>query len=223
MDRIRIRGGHRLNGVIAISGAKNAALPLMAAALLTDDTLSLTNVPHLADIATMADLLATLGCTISMDGNAANGGHDGHVLALQAKKIASTTAPYDLVRKMRASVLVLGPLVARKGKARVSMPGGCAIGNRPVDLHLKGSSRSAPRSSSPRAISRRARPRAASRAAISCFRSSRSARPKTCSWRRAWRTANPCCRMPRASRRSPIWPTAWSPWAPRSPASAPTP
>lgn len=138
MDRIRIRGGHRLNGVIPISGAKNAALPLMAAALLTDETLSLTNVPHLADIATMADLLATLGCGISMDGHAPNGGHDGRVLSLNAKTIASTTAPYDLVRKMRASVLVLGPLVAREGAARVSMPGGCAIGNRPVDLHLKG-------------------------------------------------------------------------------------
>ena len=138
MDSIRIRGGQRLNGVIHISGAKNAALPLMAAALLTDQPLTLTNVPHLADIATMADLLATLGVVISMDGDAPNGGHDGRVLTLSAAKIASTTAPYDLVRKMRASVLVLGPLVAREGKARVSMPGGCAIGNRPVDLHLKG-------------------------------------------------------------------------------------
>jgi UDP-N-acetylglucosamine 1-carboxyvinyltransferase len=138
MDRIRIRGGNRLNGVIPISGAKNAALPLMAAVLLTDETLSLTNVPHLADIATMADLLATLGVSISMNGHAPNGGHDGRALSLSAAKIASTTAPYDLVRKMRASVLVLGPLVAREGQARVSMPGGCAIGNRPVDLHLKG-------------------------------------------------------------------------------------
>jgi UDP-N-acetylglucosamine 1-carboxyvinyltransferase len=138
MDRIRIRGGHRLKGAIPISGAKNAALPLMAAALLTDDTLSLSNVPHLADIATMADLLATLGVSISMNGHAVNGGHDGRALSLRAKKITDTTAPYDLVRKMRASVLVLGPLVAREGKARVSLPGGCAIGNRPVDLHLKG-------------------------------------------------------------------------------------
>jgi UDP-N-acetylglucosamine 1-carboxyvinyltransferase len=138
MDRIRIRGGHRLKGVIPISGAKNAALPLMAASLLTDQTLTLTNVPHLADIATMADLLATLGVGISMNGDAPNGGHAGRTLELSAKKIASTIAPYDLVRKMRASVLVLGPLVAREGKARVSLPGGCAIGNRPVDLHLKG-------------------------------------------------------------------------------------
>lgn len=138
MDRIRIRGGRRLKGVIPISGAKNAALPLMAAALLTDKPLTLTNVPHLADIATMADLLATLGVQIGMDGHAPNGGHDGRVLTLHAKKIVDTTAPYDLVRKMRASVLVLGPLVAREGRARVSLPGGCAIGNRPIDLHLKG-------------------------------------------------------------------------------------
>ena len=138
MDKIRIIGGRRLKGSIPISGAKNAALPLMATVLLTDEPLSLTNVPHLADIATMADLLATLGVQISMDGDAPNGGSAGRVLTLQAKKIAATTAPYDLVRKMRASVLVLGPLVAREGKARVSLPGGCAIGNRPVDLHLKG-------------------------------------------------------------------------------------
>src|SRR5689334_19120050 len=103
MDRIRIRGGHRLKGVIPISGAKNAALPLMAAALLTDQTLTLTNVPHLADIATMADLLATLGVGISMNGEEANGGHFGRTLDLTAKKITSTEAPYDLVRKMRAS------------------------------------------------------------------------------------------------------------------------
>jgi UDP-N-acetylglucosamine 1-carboxyvinyltransferase len=137
MDRIRIRGGKRLTGEIPISGAKNAALPLMTASLLTTDTLRLGNLPHLADISTLARLLAELGVEISMDGDAP-GGHFGRVLALNARKITSTTAPYDLVRRMRASVLVLGPLVAREGIARVSLPGGCAIGNRPVDLHLKG-------------------------------------------------------------------------------------
>ncbi|MFT5540210.1 MAG: UDP-N-acetylglucosamine 1-carboxyvinyltransferase [Alphaproteobacteria bacterium] len=137
MDRIRIRGGKRLTGEIPISGAKNAALPLMTASLLTTDTLRLGNLPHLADISTLARLLAELGVEISMDGDAP-GGHFGRVLALNACKITSTTAPYDLVRRMRASVLVLGPLVAREGIARVSLPGGCAIGNRPVDLHLKG-------------------------------------------------------------------------------------
>ena len=138
MDRIRIRGGNRLEGEIPISGAKNAALPLMAASLVTDEPLSLGNLPHLADISTLASLLGELGVEIAMDGGAPNGGHVGRVLRLTARDITSTTAPYDLVRRMRASVLVLGGLVAREGVARVSLPGGCAIGNRPVDLHLKG-------------------------------------------------------------------------------------
>jgi UDP-N-acetylglucosamine 1-carboxyvinyltransferase len=138
MDRIRIRGGKRLKGTIPISGAKNAALPLMAASLLTDKTLSLGTLPHLADISTMASLLGELGVDISMEGDAPGGGYAGRVLALTTPKVTSTTAPYDLVRRMRASVLVLGALLARVGEARVSLPGGCAIGNRPVDLHLKG-------------------------------------------------------------------------------------
>ena len=136
MDQIRILGGKRLSGTIHISGAKNAALPLMAASLLTAETIRLANLPHLADISTMTDLLAQLGVEIRMDGLAGNGGHAGRVLSLRAGAIAGTTAPYDLVRTMRASVLVLGPLLARAGRARVSLPGGCAIGNRPVDLHL---------------------------------------------------------------------------------------
>ena len=137
MDRILIRGGRPLDGVIPISGAKNAALPLMAASLLTDGILTLSNLPHLIDISTMAHLLAGLGVDIRMNGDVTDGGHTGRVLELSAAGIADTTAPYDLVRKMRASVLVLGPLLARHGKATVSLPGGCAIGTRPVDLHLK--------------------------------------------------------------------------------------
>ena len=137
MDKIKISGGRRLQGKIAIGGAKNAALPLMAAALLTDETLTLSNLPHLADITSMANLLAQHGVALHLNGHAPNGGHTGRVLEMTAKEITSTTAPYDLVRKMRASVLVLGPIVARCGIARVSLPGGCAIGNRPVDLHLK--------------------------------------------------------------------------------------
>jgi len=137
VDKIRIQGGRRLSGRIAISGAKNAALPLMCASLLTEDTLTLTNLPHLADISTLATLLAQHGVQLGMDGHAL-GGHTGRALKLTAGEITNTTAPYDLVRKMRASVLVLGPLVARMGIARVSLPGGCAIGARPVDLHLKG-------------------------------------------------------------------------------------
>ncbi|MCS6853618.1 MAG: UDP-N-acetylglucosamine 1-carboxyvinyltransferase [Elioraea sp.] len=131
MDRIRIRGGTPLAGTIAISGAKNAALPLMAAGLLTEERLVLDNVPRLADIDTMAHLLATLGVSVERRDN------DGRRLAIGGS-ITCTEAPYDIVRKMRASVLVLGPLVARCGEARVSLPGGCAIGTRPIDLHLKG-------------------------------------------------------------------------------------
>ena len=137
MDRIRIIGGTPLKGTITIGGAKNAALALMPACLLTEETLALSNLPHLVDITTMANLLAQHGVTMALNGSASNGGHTGRVLELTAATIGNTTAPYDLVRKMRASVLVLGPLLARCGEARVSLPGGCAIGTRPVDLHLK--------------------------------------------------------------------------------------
>ena len=135
MDKICINGGVPLEGVIPIGGAKNAALPLMAASLLTPETLVLRNVPVLADIATMANLLVQHGVAVTRGGE---GAESGHVVELSAGHITSSTAPYDLVRKMRASVLVLGPLVARCGRARVSLPGGCAIGTRPVDLHIKG-------------------------------------------------------------------------------------
>ncbi len=131
MDRIRIRGGRPLSGEIAIGGAKNAALPLMAAGLLTDDRLVLSNVPKLADIATMASLLAQHGIAVERPDNA------GRILSLGGR-ITNTEAPYDIVRTMRASFLVMGPLLARTGEARVSLPGGCEIGARPVDLHLKG-------------------------------------------------------------------------------------
>ena len=136
MDKIRIRGGKPLEGKIRIGGAKNAALPLMAAGLLTEETLTLTNLPRLADIDTMAHLLVQHGVSVTLNG--ADGTGEGQVMELKARRIACTTAPYDLVRKMRASVLVLGPLLARAGEARVSQPGGCAIGTRPVDLHIKG-------------------------------------------------------------------------------------
>lgn len=137
MDRIRIVGGTPLRGEIPIGGAKNAALPLMTAALLTSETVCLSNLPHLADVTTMAHLLAQHGVDMRMNGENGGDGVNGRVFDLTAREIVSTTAPYDLVRKMRASVLVLGPLLARCGLARVSLPGGCAIGTRPVDLHLK--------------------------------------------------------------------------------------
>jgi UDP-N-acetylglucosamine 1-carboxyvinyltransferase len=137
LDKIVIKGGKTLSGVIPISGAKNAALPIMAASLLTDELLALSNVPHLADITTMANLLSPMGVEIGINARV-NDPHGGQRMDLRARQITDTTAPYDLVRKMRASVFVLGPLLARCGAARVSLPGGCAIGARPVDLHVKG-------------------------------------------------------------------------------------
>jgi len=138
MDKILIRGGVPLAGTIPIGGAKNAALPLMAASLLTAEPLILANLPDLADIATMANLLVQHGIAITIADRGDSGERRGRVFEFSARHITSTTAPYDLVRKMRASVLVLGPLVARCGRGRVSLPGGCAIGTRPVDLHIKG-------------------------------------------------------------------------------------
>jgi UDP-N-acetylglucosamine 1-carboxyvinyltransferase len=131
MDRIRIRGGRPLAGEIQIGGAKNAALPLMTAGMLTEDRVILANVPKLADIDTMSLLLSQHGVAVEPVGN------DGRTLSIGGS-ITNTEAPYDIVRKMRASFLVLGPLLARVGEARVSLPGGCGIGTRPIDLHLKG-------------------------------------------------------------------------------------
>ena len=134
MDRIVITGGQRLQGAIPISGAKNSAIKLMAASLLTDEPLRLTNMPRLADTRFLANLLRRLGCQITE----IDDGPDGPETVLHFPEIVSAIAPYDLVRRMRASFNVLGPLLAREGSAKVSLPGGCAIGARPVDLHLKG-------------------------------------------------------------------------------------
>ncbi|WP_102960387.1 UDP-N-acetylglucosamine 1-carboxyvinyltransferase [Mangrovicella endophytica] len=139
MDRIRIRGGNTLNGTIPISGAKNATLPLMIASLLTDDTLTLENVPHLADVEQLIRILGNHGVDYAVSGKRLR--HDpgsGRTIHFTARTIVDTTAPYELVSKMRASFWVIGPLLARMHKARVSLPGGCAIGTRPVDLFIDG-------------------------------------------------------------------------------------
>ena len=130
MDYFQIRGGTPLQGRIPISGAKNAALPILAATLLTDKVSTLSNVPHLNDITTMVELLGALGADVAMD--------ESMALKVSAAQLNNQRAPYALVKTMRASILVMGPLLARFGRAEVSFPGGCAIGSRPVDLHLKG-------------------------------------------------------------------------------------
>ncbi len=135
MDQIVIRGGRALSGSIQISGAKNAALTLMPCALLSEEPLTLRNLPRLADIDTFGHLLNNHGVSTTIEGS--HPAEFGRVMTLRANRITSTVAPYDIVRKMRASILVLGPLLARAGEATVSLPGGCAIGNRPIDLHLK--------------------------------------------------------------------------------------
>ncbi|MDB5680007.1 UDP-N-acetylglucosamine 1-carboxyvinyltransferase [Sphingomonas bacterium] len=135
MDRILIRGGNRLTGKLPISGAKNSALTLMPCALLTEEPVTLRNLPRLADVDSFGHLLNQLGASTQIEGSRPE--DFGRVMTMRAGKLTSTEAPYDIVRKMRASILVLGPLVARAGEATVSLPGGCSIGNRPIDLHLK--------------------------------------------------------------------------------------
>jgi UDP-N-acetylglucosamine 1-carboxyvinyltransferase len=135
MDKIIVRGGNPLKGKIPISGAKNSALTLLPCALLTDEPLTLRNLPRLADIDGFQHLLNQFGISTAIAGSRPE--DFGRVMTLQATRLTTTVAPYELVRKMRASILVLGPMVARAGEATVSLPGGCAIGNRPIDLHLK--------------------------------------------------------------------------------------
>jgi len=138
MDRIRIVGGQQLNGIIPISGAKNAALPLMIASLMTSDTLTLENVPHLADVENLIRILGNHGVDVSVNGRREHqDGSYARTIHFTCRTIADLTAPYELVSKMRASFWVIGPLLARAGQARVSLPGGCAIGTRPVDLFLE--------------------------------------------------------------------------------------
>ena len=139
MDRIRIVGGRELNGTIPISGAKNAALPLMIASLLTEQTLILDNVPRLADVGLLQRILNNHGVDVMVGGKRpGETAYEGQTLHISAARIIDLTAPYELVSRMRASFWVIAPLVARMGEARVSMPGGCAIGTRPVDLLIMG-------------------------------------------------------------------------------------
>jgi UDP-N-acetylglucosamine 1-carboxyvinyltransferase len=130
MDKLRIVGGRPLSGRVAIGGSKNAALPVLAATLLTEERVAISNLPQVRDVRTMLRVLEQLGATVD--------DHGGGKATVQVARLRSHEAPYDLVKTMRASVLVLGPLLARFGKARVSLPGGCAIGERPINLHIEG-------------------------------------------------------------------------------------
>ncbi|HBC19670.1 MAG TPA: UDP-N-acetylglucosamine 1-carboxyvinyltransferase, partial [Alcanivorax sp.] len=130
MDKLIITGGRRLDGEIRISGAKNAALPILAATLLADEPVTVGNLPHLQDVTTLIELLGRMGVHVVID--------DRMNVEVNATTIKELTAPYELVKTMRASILVLGPMVAHFGRASVSLPGGCAIGSRPVDIHLRG-------------------------------------------------------------------------------------
>ncbi|MEX2387972.1 MAG: UDP-N-acetylglucosamine 1-carboxyvinyltransferase, partial [Phycisphaeraceae bacterium] len=136
MDAFVIQGGKRLRGTFRVHGSKNASLPLMAAALLTDQPVTLHDVPDLADIRSMGKLLVSLGCQVTRTGDGPE--PEKRSLKLQTTSDSHSQADYDIMRTMRAGICVLGPLLARRGEARVSMPGGCAIGDRPVDLHLRG-------------------------------------------------------------------------------------
>ena len=170
MDKLLVQGGSRLTGEVQISGAKNAALPLLAATLLSAQPTRLTNVPHLDDITTMIKLLGQLGVQVVFD--------DQGGVEVDASDITSIDAPYELVKTMRASILVLGPLAARFGKARVSLPGGCAIGVRPVDLHLNALAQMGAELPRRQATSISLCPAADSRALRSCLISSRWAAQK---------------------------------------------
>lgn len=136
MDVIRIKGGRPLEGQIRISGSKNSALPIMAATILTNDTVVLSNIPNLADIITMSQLLMNHGVELSIDGSSVSENKPGRTVLFNASRVNEFTAPYDIVKRMRASFLTLGPLLAKHGRAKVSLPGGCAIGVRPVNLHI---------------------------------------------------------------------------------------
>ncbi len=219
MDFIVIQGGKRLEGTIPISGAKNSALTLLPCAILTDEKLTLSNLPRLADVDSFGHLLNELGVSTKIEG--LKKGEIGRRMTLQAENLISTVAPYDMVRRMRASILVLGPLLARAGDATVSLPGGCAIGDRPIDLHLQALEAIGAEIEIAAGFVRATAPGGKRlRAATSPSRWCRSARPRMRSWRRSSRPAGPTSTMPRASPRSSTFAACSRRWAPTSRAKA---
>ena len=212
MDRLLIQGGRALSGEVAISGAKNAALPILCASLLTIEPLCLTNVPHLNDISTMLRLLGGMGVGVTLDGI------DG--LLLDGGGLNNPVASYEMVKTMRAAILVLGPLVARGGEARVSLPGGCAIGARPVDQHIKGlQAMGAEVHVEQGYVHARASHLKGARICTDMVTVTGTENLMMAAWQP---TAKRSLRMPHASRKWSIWPIVWSAWAPAFPAPEPT-
>lgn len=202
MDSIRIIGGNELNGEIPISGAKNAALPLMIASILTDDTLTLENIPHLADVEQLILIISNHGVDYSVTGRRLQQGAGySRTVHFTARNIVDTTAPYKLVSKMRASFWVIGPLLARMGVAKVSLPGGCAIGTRPVDLFLDGLELLARVLKLTTDMLKRLRPKAGLSALSFHSLKYPLAQRTLCSWPQHWQKGKPCCIMLHRSQR----------------------
>jgi UDP-N-acetylglucosamine 1-carboxyvinyltransferase len=200
MDKLVIRGGEPLLGTVRVSGAKNAALPCMAAALLTDQPVILENIPQVRDIQTTRNLLAAMGAEVEL-----GYGRAQHRTTIHCANLAAPEASYELVKTMRASTLVLGPLVARCGHARVSLPGGCAIGARPIDLHIKGLEQLGAKITQEHGYVEASA--TDSRAQKLSSTRSPSPAPKTCLWPRLWPRAKLSCRIAPASPKSRTSPT----------------
>jgi UDP-N-acetylglucosamine 1-carboxyvinyltransferase len=199
MDKLVIRGGEPLLGTVRVSGAKNAALPCMAAALLTDQPVILENIPQVRDIQTTRNLLAAMGAEVEL-----GYGRAQHRTTIHCANLASPEASYELVKTMRSSTLVLGPLVARCGRARVSLPGGCAIGSRPIDMHIKGLEQLGAKITQDHGYVEASA--IASKARKLFSTKSPSPAPKTCSWPPLSPKAKPSCKTAPASPKSPTSP-----------------
>ena len=217
MDKFVVRGGNPLLGTIKVSGAKNSALPCMAAAILTEDEVILENIPQVRDIETERKLLASMGAEVEL-----GYGRAQHRTRIKCAVLSDPVAKYEIVKTMRASSLVLGPLIARTGIARVAMPGGCAIGGRPIDLHIKGLEAMGATITQEHGYLE-ARSQTASKARTSSSTRSPSPAPKTSSWPPSSPKAKPSSKTAPASPKSPTSPPCSSPWAQRSKAPAPPP
>ena len=215
MDKLIITGGARLDGEIRISGAKNAALPILAATLLADGPVTVGNLPHLHDITTMIELFGRMGIEPVIDEKLS--------VEIDPRTIKTLVAPYELVKTMRASILVLGPMVARFGEAEVALPGGCAIGSRPVDLHIRGLEAMGAKIEVEGGYIKAKAPEGGLRGAHFFFDTVSVTGTENIMMAAALAKAAACCRTPRVSLKWSIWPTSSTPWAGTFRAQVPTP